>query len=278
MSNIFSKLFLKSVKLIKNPKKLFKILTNPSKILQDFKDIKNEKVLNMGERTIIYDWEKSKKRKESFRNWGHLGIIFRYEWAASFVSGLRVLDIGCAVGYGPYYFAKNGAKEAVGIDNSEEAINWAKEHYKSPNLKFLIGDCLNLPFKDNSFEAIVSFDLLEHITEEEQIRFISEIKRVLMSGGMAIIGTPNSEADETSLLDIDNVFHKRELNKGEFIDLMKKYFDQAQLKGEDMIVNGQRLKDKWIEYLKNNEVTIDNIKMVDTEIEKTRGLIAICKK
>ena len=123
MTNIVSKLFLKSIKLIKNPEKLAKILANPSKILQDLKDVKNEKVLNKGERTIIYDWEKSKKRKESLANWGHLGIIFRYEWASQFLKGFKVLDIGCAVGYGPYYFALNGAKDVIGLDNSEDAIN-----------------------------------------------------------------------------------------------------------------------------------------------------------
>lgn len=278
MPEIISKLFSKSLGLIKSPKKILRLLFNPAKIFQDIKDIKNEKVLNQGERTIIYDWQKSKNRKESLENWGHLGIIFRYEWVSQFVKGKKILDIGCAVGYGPYYFAKNGAVKVVGFDNSKEAIGWAKEHYSLPNLEFLIGDCLSLPFSDDSFDTVISFDLLEHITEEQQKQFISEVKRVLKTEGTAIIGTPNAEADETSLLGIKNVFHLRELNKSEFENLMEEYFDQIQLKGEDMIVGGKRLKDGWLEYLKDNKVSIDNIKMVDTEIEKTRGLIAICKK
>lgn len=278
MSNIFLRLSKKSLKLAKNPRKLIARLMHPSMIVQDYKDIKNEKVLNQGERTIIYDWDKSKKRKESLKNWGHLGIIFRYEWVSQFVKGLKVLDIGCAVGYGPYYFATNGAVEAVGADNSQDAINWAKEHYKAPNLKYIVANALNLPIKNNSFDVVISFDLLEHISDADQKKFISEIKRVLKPNGVAIIGTPNSQADETAILGATNHFHVRELNKDEFSQLLENYFEDIKLKGEDMIVNGERLKDKWLEYLKNNEVSIDNIKMVDDDVEKTRGLIAICKK
>jgi uncharacterized protein YpiB (UPF0302 family) len=42
-------------------------------------------------------------------------------------------------------------------------------------------------------------------------------------------------------------------------------------------VNGQRLKDRWLEYLVSNEVKMENIIIVDNDLERVRGLIAICQ-
>jgi len=268
----------KSIKVISRPRKWIKIVRHPEIITQLYRNILNEKALGGGERAIIYNWEKARNGKEFDWNWGQLAHINRYEWISPFVKGLRVLDVGCAGGSGTNYLALHGAAEAVGVDVSPEAIDWAKNNYQAKNLRFVNADALFLPFNNKSFDIIVSFDTIEHVSKKDQRKFISEAARIISSSGMVVIGTPNIEGDETAILGRDNPFHEHELNRREFEELVCEFFAYVSIKGEDMVVDGERLKVKWLNYLSNNEISIENIKIVDDDVEHTRGLIAVCKK
>lgn len=277
------RLLAKSTKLVRQPMKLTKLVPmvtrlvrHPEIVIQTYRKVHYEKVLNKGERAIIYNWEKARNRRESDWNWGQLAHIYRYEWASSFVKGLKVLDNGCAAGCGTHYL-QTVQLQPVGVDYSWNAIEWARRRYQVNGLEFVNADSLQLPFKNVSFDAVVSFDVLEHISEEKQGKFVFEIARILKLDGIAIIGTPNSEGDETALIGCNNPFHKHELNVEEFERLLCAFFEDVSMKGEDMIVNGQRLKDRWLEYLASNEVKMENIIIVDNDLERVRGLIAICQ-
>ncbi len=275
---ILKLLFTKLIKAITNPKKVFEIIRHPELIIQIARNFRYAKVLGKGERAIIHNWEKARNREESYWNWGQLAHINRYEWASSFIKGLKVLDNGCGAGCGTYYLVLHGAAEAVGIDYSFDAIKWGKRRYQAKNLKLITANSLHLPFRDNYFDVIVSFDVLEHIAEKDQRNFISEIIRVMRQSGTLLIGCPNREASECILTNDNNLFHLHELNKEEFEKLLSEYFKDVAIKGEDMVVDGRRLKEKWLEYLYNNKVKMENIVFVDTEVERTRGLLAICRK
>lgn len=84
------------------------------------------------------------------------------------------MDAGCGSGYGTYYLSKNGANMIVGIDRSTIAIKYVKK-YKNQNIDFIQMDVCDLKFKDGSFDKVISFDVLEHLDDESQIKFISEI-------------------------------------------------------------------------------------------------------
>ena len=281
---IILRLIAKSTKIVRHPAKLTKLVPmltklvrHPEIVIQIYRNVHYDKVLNKGERAIIYNWKKAINRRESDWNWGQLAHIYRYEWASSFVKGLKVLDNGCAAGCGTRYLASNGADTVVGVDYSWNAIEEARRRYQVNSLWFVNADSLQLPFKNASFDAVVSFDVLEHISEEKQEKFVFEIARILKLNGIAIIGTPNAEGDETALIGCNNPFHKYELNVEEFERLLCEFFEDVSMKGEDMIVNGQRLKDRWLEYLASNEVKMENIIIVDNDLERVRGLIAICQ-
>ena len=79
------------------------------------------------------------------RKWasGYAEHIARYMFIGN-VQGKRVLDVGCGVGYGADYLAKKGAAEVVGVDYSDEALTYAKEHYIAPNLAFFKDDAQKL--------------------------------------------------------------------------------------------------------------------------------------
>jgi ubiquinone/menaquinone biosynthesis C-methylase UbiE len=60
-----------------------------------------------------------------------------YEFAAQFVDGKAILDVGSGTGYETALLVKMGAQTAVGIDYAAEAIAFSKERYAQPNLSFL---------------------------------------------------------------------------------------------------------------------------------------------
>ena len=251
-------------KRIKNPIKaisyVFALIDNKFKLTE------NAKVSSGGERVVIKDWESAK----SSRDFSTLAHIQRYEWVLPHVKELRCLDDGCGSGYGTYYLAKNGVGAIIGIDASSNAIKFAKKHYKAENCEFMQMDALNLKFEDNSFDTVISFDVLEHIHKEYQSKFILEIARVLKDNGTAYIGCPNATVSMGG-----NPFHQKELKKGEFESLLRKIFMYVEMFGQDLIINGMRQREKWHKCL--SDLSYSTLIIVETDCDLTYGLLAICK-
>lgn len=151
--------------------------------------------------------------------------LLRYRFAAQFVAKHRVLDIGCGTGYGSALLAEK-ARAVVGIDNSPEALQYARENYQRTRLRFAAGDCRKLPFLDRSFSVAVLFEVLEHIAEQEEC--LHEIRRVLTAGGTLILSTPNP-ASPTKTIEEANPFHAKELAEPELVDLLGAHFADVRL-------------------------------------------------
>lgn len=94
------------------------------------------------------------------------------------------LDLGCGLGRHAILFGKNGFTVSC-FDISEEAIAQTKAWAESENLTFdyKVGDALDLPFDDNSFDAILSFHVINHTDTAGMRKIASEIYRVLRAGG-----------------------------------------------------------------------------------------------
>jgi uridylate kinase len=86
----------------------------------------------------------------------------------------RVLDIGCGLGYLVKYLRMLGV-EAWGLEISDYAMQNALPEAK-PYIKE--GDIRQIPFKDDSFDLVTSFDLLERIHPEDIDQAVKESKRV----------------------------------------------------------------------------------------------------
>lgn len=96
----------------------------------------------------------------------------------------NILDVGCASGWFLYKIASRYPKaKCTGIDIYKKAIDYGKKRYKSLNL--IYADAHNVPFPDNSFNAVICTEVLEHVVDPGKI--IREIKRVLKPEGIAII-------------------------------------------------------------------------------------------
>ena len=104
----------------------------------------------------------------------------RYHFAAPLVAGSEVLDVACGAGYGSALLARR-ALRVTGADIAPSAIDHARRRYAGvANLEFRQADCAALPFADASFDAVVSFETIEHIAG--QAAFLDEVRRVLRPG------------------------------------------------------------------------------------------------
>ncbi|MFH0762961.1 MAG: class I SAM-dependent methyltransferase [Candidatus Omnitrophota bacterium] len=154
-----------------------------------------------------------------------------YEFLRNDSAGKRVLELGCGDGYGSFYLAKI-ASRAVGIDYEEKVILQAKNKYRHPNLSFLCMNATNLGFKDNSFDIICSFQVIEHIPENKLMLYLSEIKRVLSPGGRFYLSTLNLEHNMKSPLTYKkNSAHCKEFKVDELKKLLLDIFPAVRIYG-----------------------------------------------
>jgi ubiquinone/menaquinone biosynthesis C-methylase UbiE len=150
----------------------------------------------------------------------------RYEFARPWCEGKEVLDAGCGVGYGSAFLAER-ARRVVGVDRSDEAIEYARRRYASPNVEFEVGDLLRLEQPDHSFDVVSSFETIEHLADQE--RFLAEVRRVLRPDGVFVVSTPRVDTTDAAPA---NPFHERELSAGEFERLLRGRFEQVELYGQ----------------------------------------------
>jgi SAM-dependent methyltransferase len=150
----------------------------------------------------------------------------RYDFAAPFCDGRRVLDAGCGVGYGAARLAKEAAS-VVGVDVSEEAIAYAQTHYAASNVSFAAMDVSALALGDASFDVVCSFETIEHVDDAE--RALGELARVLNSDGTLVISTPQVKRTTTSPA---NPYHHVEFARNDFEALLRRHFESVELFGQ----------------------------------------------
>jgi len=166
----------------------------------------------------------------------------RYYSICELVRGKRVLDAACGEGYGSYILSKY-AESVIGIDISPETIAHAKSTYgHQANLTFQTESVDSLDsIQDRSIDVVVSFETIEHINDNQQRAFLSEVKRVLKSDGIFILSTP----DKYWYSDVPNYrneFHVKEFYRQElytFLSQAFKYVDLYDQKEEIVSIIGK---------------------------------------
>jgi len=111
----------------------------------------------------------------------------------------RILDLACGYGRLTIPLAKEGY-DIEGIDLTPDLIADAK---RSAKVRFRVGDMLDLPYEDGSFDAIIcmwsSFNHL--LTLADQVTGLNEMHRVLKKGGLAIVDMPSVKVKEHVVTD-----------------------------------------------------------------------------
>jgi len=112
-----------------------------------------------------------------------LGTYYRYLVSRKLelpLSGDKVLDIGC---YDGFLLSHIDATKKFGID--------IKPLRKYSNIQYIEGNFLKYGFKDENFDRIFAFDVLEHIKEDKE--FLKKIVKLLSPNGIAILSTPSKD-------------------------------------------------------------------------------------
>ena len=196
----------------------------------------------------------------------------RYKSVLRLVEGKKVLDAACGAGYGSALMS-SVAKEVTGIDISSEAISYDNERYGHiSNLKYIEASIAELPFEDNSFDVIISFETIEHVNEDLQIKFLKEIKRCLNADGVLVMSSPDKRT-YSDLLNFDNEYHVKEFYFDEFKKFLNGAFNNVEFYYQGM----HKTKMEFIRKCKS----IDNenyLKINDWELELDNELynIAVC--
>jgi 2-polyprenyl-3-methyl-5-hydroxy-6-metoxy-1,4-benzoquinol methylase len=101
--------------------------------------------------------------------------------------GVKVLDVGCGEGRFAAELARAGT-EVVGIDVAAEPLRRARERHPELDLR-QISAAGAWPLQDASFDAVWVGEVIEHVADTAG--WLSELRRVLRSGGTLLLSTPD---------------------------------------------------------------------------------------
>lgn len=168
--------------------------------------------------------------------------VLAYKRASEIVSG-DVLEIGTGMGYGIEVVAPSAASYTT-IDKSLPPM----EQFPS-NVIFEQMQVPPLRFADESFDYVISFQVIEHIKKDSE--FVAEVARVLRAGGRFIVTTPNAPMSLTR-----NPWHIREYRAEELKALLEQHFSKVECYG----VEGN---EKIMEYYQANRRGVERITRFD---------------
>jgi len=106
-----------------------------------------------------------------------------------FLSGDRILDMGCGTGNATFAIAEKVGEEAeiVGLDLSCGQIGLARKNNRFPNISFLIADASNAPFEEGCFDKVFITHAIHEMPREMRLKALREAKRILQQEGKVVV-------------------------------------------------------------------------------------------
>ncbi len=147
-----------------------------------------------------------------------------YTEVAKVIRG-KVADVGFGTGFGTHLFTVH-AKEVVGFDVDEGAINFAEKVFPLPKLRFSFGDIAK-GIDANSFDFITMIDVIEHMKYDKRV--LDNAKKMLNKNGTLILSTPNRLSRYRK-----SANHVREYAPKELEALCKKVFVSVAMKNHQL--------------------------------------------
>ncbi|GLH73162.1 hypothetical protein GETHLI_16640 [Geothrix limicola] len=130
----------------------------------------------------------------------HMGFMLaRYKFAAKMMRRCQaILEVGCGEGLGAFMLVRDTPARVLGVDFDEAQILYAQREvapHGRGRLSFLCGDATTEAQAAGPFDGLVCLDVIEHVDQKEEARFLENCVSVLKPGAVAIFGTPNIASD-----------------------------------------------------------------------------------
>ena len=180
--------------------------------------------------------------REQSDNYVFQRSLLAYHKAAEIIGG-NVLEIGTGEGYGAEILAPHATRFITLDKTTPENV------YQAANVEFMEAAVPPIPAANNSFDYVVSFQVIEHIKRD--FEFVREVYRVLKPGGKFIVTTPNAPMSLTR-----NPWHVREYRAEELTNILECHFSKV----ETMGVFGN---EKVMEYYEKNRRSVRKITRFD---------------
>jgi len=171
--------------------------------------------------------------------------FYRYVWALPYVFGRRVLDLGCGAGFGTHLLSC-ASRHVVGADYDGKAIAECDRLYgQNDRLRYVRMDATAPAFLDHSFDVVISFEVLEHMSSARLDAYLSGIRRVLAQDGVALFSTPNRLVEKPHLesVGIRNDYHVNSVSPSELRTQLRSQFSSVQVLGQKPV---ERRAKRWL--------------------------------
>jgi SAM-dependent methyltransferase len=214
--------------------------------------------------------------------------VVAYQFAAGRSRG-KVLDAGCGEGYGAALLAQNGAT-VTATDLDPTVVEHAAVRY--PGVRFEVADLTTLPYPDETFDAVVSLQVIEHLPSPRA--FVTECARVLVPGGVLILSTPNRLTFSPDGL--RNPFHTVEFSAAELSSVLVEHLRVERMAGTfhgPRIAMYERLTrtpfperllrqpvPEWPERLRRRVagVTVGDFRLRGRRVDRSLDLVAVARR
>jgi 2-polyprenyl-3-methyl-5-hydroxy-6-metoxy-1,4-benzoquinol methylase len=132
----------------------------------------------------------------------------------------KILEIGCGHGALIYFAKKMGYLNVEGIDGSAQQVKLAKLlEINSVREGDLVSELRTV--ENNSFDAVVAFDVIEHFTKDELVDLIDEVRRVLKPNGSWIIHAPNAKSPFVGAIQYGDYTHEQAFTETSLTQVLK---------------------------------------------------------
>jgi SAM-dependent methyltransferase len=144
-----------------------------------------------------------------------------YEFARPLLRGLRAVELGCGSGHGTASLG-DAASLLLGVDRvAPDAAS------RTHRVRYLRADLRRLPLRERSFDAAISFQVIEHL--EDPALLVHALARCLRPDGVALVSTPN-----VRMSDGVNPYHVHEYAADELAACLREGFAEVDVLGVGM--------------------------------------------